>query len=185
VWRALVLTMSLSIFAPAAPAEAQPEFVRSHSVRSSRANSDPCRPNDRPCWEAHIAHQRNVNLWWAEIVKAQRFRRDMDRLARWLAAQAERDAYRGSCGGSLPSCAVLRRESGGDPRIWNGGCYAPYGWRGLSPCGRSSASGRWQIVRGTWNYCRTGYVNAADAPVRVQDDCARKILRVQPCAWCL
>lgn len=70
-------------------------------------------------------------------------------------------------GGVLPPCSVMRRESGGDPRIWNGGCYAPVGHRGNSPCGVSSASGLYQFVRGTWNNFG-GFVNAADAPVSVQ-----------------
>lgn len=76
------------------------------------------------------------------------------------------------CGGDLPPCAVLRRESGGDPRKWNGGCYAPVGWTGRSPCGTSSASGLWQFVRGTWNGYG-GYLNAADAPAEVQNEKAR------------
>lgn len=74
----------------------------------------------------------------------------------------------GACGGSLPPCATMRRESGGDLRIWNGGCYAPVGHRGSSPCGSSSASGKWQFVRGTWaNF--GGFLNAADAPESLQD----------------
>lgn len=80
----------------------------------------------------------------------------------------------GACGGDLPPCYVLNRESGGDPRIWNGGCYAPVGWRGSSPCGSSSASGLWQFVRGTWGGFG-GYVNAADAPVSVQNERARQL----------
>lgn len=77
------------------------------------------------------------------------------------------------CGGSLPSCSIMQRESHGDTRIWNGGCYAPIGWTGSrSPCGGSTASGKWQIVRGTWNGF-DGYLNAADAPEAVQDAKAR------------
>lgn len=88
-------------------------------------------------------------------------------------AAAEQAAYpSGQCGGDLPPCWVMRRESRGDIRIWNGGCYAPVGWTGLSPCGSSSASGKWQFVRGTWAGFG-GYVNAADAPEAVQDAKAR------------
>lgn len=66
----------------------------------------------------------------------------------------------GSCGGSLPPCAVLARESGGDPTVYNSE--------------GSGASGRWQIMPGTWgNY--DGYANAADAPVSVQDERAAQI----------
>ena len=80
----------------------------------------------------------------------------------------------GQCGGSLPPCWVLRKESRGDIRIWNGGCYAPIGWAGGPPCrnGLSTASGKWQTTRGSWKR-HGGYLNAADAPERVQDERAR------------
>lgn len=74
------------------------------------------------------------------------------------------------CGGSLPPCWVLKRESGGDPRIWNGRCYMPVGSYGQ--CGRSTASGLWQFLRSTWAGFG-GYVNAADAPAEVQNEKAR------------
>lgn len=69
----------------------------------------------------------------------------------------------------------MMRESGGDIRIWNGRCYAPVGHLGLSPCGSSSASGKWQFTRRTWQALppSAGYVNAADAPESVQDAAAR------------
>lgn len=84
-----------------------------------------------------------------------------------------------SCGGSLPPCYVMNRESGGGYiNLWNGGggpgCTAPYGWTGKSPCGSSSASGKWQFVRGTWARFG-GYLNAADAPESVQDAKARQV----------
>lgn len=89
-------------------------------------------------------------------------------------------AYPGGCGGDLPPCFVLDRESGGDPRVWNGGCYAPVGWAGTSPCGTSSASGRWQHLRATWQASAlpevaVQFLNAADAPVYWQDDTARRM----------
>lgn len=81
----------------------------------------------------------------------------------------------GRCGGDLPPCYVMTRESRGDIRIWNGGCHAPTGWSGgSSPCGGSTASGKWQFIRGTWaGY--GGYLNAADAPESVQDAKARQL----------
>lgn len=77
------------------------------------------------------------------------------------------------CGGDLPPCYVLRRESlmAADPvRVWNGNCYMPVG--STSQCGRSSASGLWQFLRSTWNHFG-GYLNAADAPLEVQNEKAR------------
>lgn len=73
---------------------------------------------------------------------------------------------RKSCGGDLPPCYVMIRESKGYINIWNGGC--------TYPCGSSTASGKWQFVRGTWaGY--GGYRNAADAPESVQDAKARSL----------
>lgn len=85
----------------------------------------------------------------------------------------------GKCGGNLPPCSVMNRESGGDPHIWNGSCYAPSGHQGTSPCGSSSASGKWQMVRGTWQATNagrsSGYANAADAPEHIQDAAAAEL----------
>ena len=67
-------------------------------------------------------------------------------------------ATTGACGGDLPPCYVLARESGGDIHVYN--------YSG------SGASGKWQIMPATWNNY-SGYANAADAPESVQDDKAR------------
>jgi hypothetical protein len=78
------------------------------------------------------------------------------------------------CGGDLPPCWVLHRETPqGDPAVWNGGCHAPVGYDGPGPCG-STASGLWQFLRSTWARFR-GYVNAADAPPEVQNEKARQL----------
>lgn len=79
------------------------------------------------------------------------------------------------CGGDLPPCYVLKRESmmaADPPRVWNGNCYMPVGSYGQ--CGRSTASGLWQVLRSTWRGF-AGYVNAADAPVDVQNAFARQL----------
>ncbi len=57
------------------------------------------------------------------------------------------------CGGSLPTCAILRCESGGNPTADNP---------------RSSASGLWQILDSTWNGYG-GYSRAKYAPASVQN----------------
>jgi Transglycosylase-like domain len=64
----------------------------------------------------------------------------------------------GRCGGVLPPCYVMQRESGGDIRAEN-------------PV--SSASGKWQFIDGTWDGYG-GYAHASDAPEEVQDAKARE-----------
>lgn len=66
----------------------------------------------------------------------------------------------GACGGDLPPCYVMERESGGDTTIYN--------HEG------SGASGKWQFMYGTWDGYG-GYENAADAPEYVQDQKAREV----------
>lgn len=62
------------------------------------------------------------------------------------------------CGGGLPPCWVLYRES-----------------RGTNVQNRhSSASGYWQFIRSTWAGFG-GYQNARDAPASVQDAAARNL----------
>lgn len=65
----------------------------------------------------------------------------------------------GACGGSLPPCCVMMRESGGDPTAVNTS---------------SGASGKWQFMTSTWaNY--GGYPTAASAPESVQDEKAAQL----------
>lgn len=64
-----------------------------------------------------------------------------------------------ACGGDLPPCYVLMRESKGNPRALNAG---------------SGASGLWQFMDGTWaGY--GGYSKAMYAPVAVQNAKARLV----------
>ncbi len=65
----------------------------------------------------------------------------------------------GACGGNLPPCCVMMRESRGNPTAVNPS---------------SGASGKWQFMSGTWaNY--KGYPTAAAAPEAVQDERAAQI----------
>jgi hypothetical protein len=59
----------------------------------------------------------------------------------------------GRCGGNLPPCCVMNRESGGNIHAQNPS---------------SSASGKWQFIDSTWNGYG-GYAHASDAPESVQD----------------
>lgn len=63
------------------------------------------------------------------------------------------------CGGRLPTCEILRKESGGNPR-------------GTDP--RSSASGLWAFIDSTWAGFG-GYRHAKDAPVSVQNQKAAQL----------
>ena len=83
------------------------------------------------------------------------------RLAAWHKAEQARRAAAaypsGQCGGDLPPCYVMRRESGGDIHAQNP---------------RSTASGKWQFLDSTWaGY--GGYAKARYAPEKVQDAKAR------------
>jgi hypothetical protein len=69
------------------------------------------------------------------------------------------EAGSGRCGGDLPPCSVMQRESGGNIRAQNPS---------------SSASGKWQFIDSTWNGYG-GYASAADAPEAVQDAKAREL----------
>ncbi|MCU1453449.1 MAG: transglycosylase [Acidimicrobiales bacterium] len=65
----------------------------------------------------------------------------------------------GRCGGDLPPCCVMMRESGGNIHAQNPS---------------SSASGKWQFIDSTWaGY--GGYAHAKDAPESVQDAKAREL----------
>lgn len=63
------------------------------------------------------------------------------------------------CGGDLPTCAIMECENKG-------------AITGKNPS--SSASGKWQIVDGTWGGYG-GYAHAQDAPEAVQDAKAREL----------
>jgi membrane protein involved in colicin uptake len=66
----------------------------------------------------------------------------------------------GACGGNLPPCYVMNRESRGSLTVYN--------------TEGSGASGKWQFMPGTWNGYG-GYANAADAPESVQDARAAQV----------
>ncbi len=123
---------------------------------------------DRACWERIIARQHAERLYWAEVVKRQKREAEARRIARIYAfahaveqARLARLAYpSGQCGGSLPPCYVMRRESGGNIRAQNP---------------RSTASGKWQFLDSTWRRipAASGYAKARHAPEHVQDAAAR------------
>ncbi len=141
-------TLSLTILActPSAAANATPA-----------PTTTPTATCDRACWEAIQLRQRNERAWWAEVVRQQQARAAWARLTAHLAATRTSSYRPGQCGGSLPPCYVMRRESGGNIRAQNP---------------RSTASGKWQFLDSTWARYG-GYAKARHAPESVQDAKAR------------
>lgn len=131
------------------------------------------RPEDAARYRAWVTHARHVYLYRlmaahhkAELARAEARRRA--EAARPKPGPGGLIMGRRSCGGDLPPCYVMMRESKGYINIWNGGC--------SYPCGSSSASGKWQAIRSSWGGYG-GYRNAADAPESVQDAWARRLWR--------
>jgi len=124
-------------------------------------------------WNAAVAYAQAIEFAIAvEEAEAAERRRETRTADRSAPAQPAVQGS-GACGGDLPPCAVMRRESGGNLTVWTGGCYLPVGYTGKNPCNdTSTASGKWQFTRSTWDGF-AGYVNAADAPEAVQDEHAR------------
>lgn len=75
------------------------------------------------------------------------------------AAPAPTNYGSGACGGDLPPCYVMMRESGGSITAQNP---------------TSTASGKWQVLDSTWQGFG-GYAKARYAPESVQDDFARRL----------
>jgi hypothetical protein len=134
---------------------------------------------------AHRKASTPTQHFFAEVQRAYQLVAYMDRLRSEhdaatltaLAAQAQQGAAQshergrqrenasmqapssGHCGGELPPCYIMERESGGSLGAENPG---------------SSASGKWQFLDSTWkNY--GGYAHASDAPESVQDSRAREL----------
>lgn len=140
---------------PADASESQPPTA--FATTTTNASPPSC---DRACWERIIARQHAERIWWAEVVRQQHARAAWARLLAHLEAQRRASVYRsGQCGGSLPPCYVMRRESGGNIRAQNP---------------RSTASGKWQFLDSTWRRHR-GYAKARHAPEWVQDERARQL----------
>lgn len=132
--------------------------------------------NDRLDETVALAEAEAIRAWndyqlflWAEAVR-QAEEAERARLAE-VERQRQADAARqrqerpiatpgtGRCGGDLPPCYVMMRESGGNITAQNP---------------RSTASGKWQFLRSTWGGYG-GYLNAKDAPESVQDERARQL----------
>ena len=168
---ALLGLASAAAFAlPAAPAEtkapARPSTAAADTARADEALADRALEQiARDRFAKAIDHNNRVTL----LRTIARQRALEEAAARKAAAEeaAKRRAQRaqapapssGRCGGDLPPCCVMQRESGGNIHAQNP---------------TSSASGKWQFVDGTWNGYG-GYSSAAQAPESVQDAKAREL----------
>jgi len=109
-------------------------------------------------------------VWWnrmaaknAETVRAKTGLGYDSQSSPYTTRVAPVSAPSGNCGGDLPPCWIMMRESRGNIRAMN----------------PSGAAGKWQIMPGTWNGYG-GYHSAADAPEWVQDAKARTMAL---CNW--
>lgn len=114
-------------------------------------------------WAA--AYRRHeIRMWKAAIREKQIrdwiWRTNYNKMIAHLKAEKARKSYpRGLCGGDLPPCYVMMRESKGNITAQNP---------------RSTASGKWQFLDSTWAGFG-GYAKARYAPERVQDAKARAL----------
>lgn len=109
---------------------------------------------------AHIRQVQYVQLVaYHDALVAQQAAAAAPRITRAPRTEAYASSGSGRCGGNLPPCCVMERESRGSLTAHN-----PH----------SSASGKWQFVNGTWNNF-DGYPTAASAPESVQDAKAAQV----------
>ena len=129
------------------------------------------RTNEQVWNEAVLENAINYNTWMANAAEyeaeqaraaaAAKARAEAQRVASTpgRSAPTARTPSSGRCGGDLPSCCIMNRESGGSLTAKNPS---------------STASGKWQFINGTWGGYG-GYAEAWMAPEHVQDAKAREL----------
>lgn len=154
------LTITLTVLVGCSTAAAQPAPPASKPDASS-VTRQPARPTDAEvaAWKAEVAAQQRraaADAAWRAAVTAYADALWRARVhAYWQATHYPH----GLCGGDLPPCWVMMRESRGDIHAQNP---------------RSTASGKWQFLDSTWaGY--GGYRKARYAPEQVQDAKARQV----------
>ena len=171
-WPLAVGVLTIAAMAMAAPmVAAEPAGAPARSVEAAA----PARPVHKAATMGHrrtkptAAEVRRLNFArWIQHAKRQKWiqameakhKADLLKLAKAKADAAAKAAAaypHGACGGDLPPCWVMMRESKGDIHARNP---------------RSSASGKWQFIRSTWAGFG-GYSDAYLAPESVQDAKAR------------
>lgn len=114
---------------------------------------------DRQQWNTVVWVNHTNFDRWVDETEQRLAAEELARTERAAAARAERNINAnpsgggGRCGGNLPPCCVMQRESGGSITAQNP---------------TSTASGKWQFINGTWNGYG-GYAEAWQAPESVQD----------------
>lgn len=171
-WPLPASLLALGAFAVAAPmvaaepasAPVQPTAVEASPAEPVRATTPEGELSEEDLRRFREAVARNeatarlmASLERAAAVEAARQEAIRAEAARQEAARQEAArqaaAPSGRCGGNLPPCWVMQRESGGNITAQNP---------------TSTASGKWQFINGTWaGY--GGYAEAWMAPEHVQD----------------
>jgi hypothetical protein len=112
-------------------------------------------------WDAAIGHNWIVAARWLSAHASARTRAPhrAHSVHSSPASSSTASSGSGTCGGNLPPCYVMMRESGGSLTAEN-------------PV--STASGKWQFLDSTWDGYG-GYAHASDAPESVQDARAAQV----------
>lgn len=152
---------------PTPPEDASPSSPPAAPAPLDRDTEAPRHPTARELL-VRVARERAVATLelvavarWRDAVEAatRSVRRGVRPARARVTPSAQGHSGSGRCGGDLPPCCVMARESGGDIRAEN-------------PV--STASGKWQFIDGTWAGFG-GYAHASDAPEAVQDARAREL----------
>lgn len=115
---------------------------------------------DRQTWNTAVwVNTTNERLWIERQEQLAETERQAAREAEERIAPSVNTPSSGRCGGNLPPCCVMERESGGSLTAKNP---------------TSSASGKWQFISSTWAGFG-GYAEAYLAPESVQDAKARQL----------
>lgn len=161
---------------PRAYVEHVPDGTPTDDSQADQAETASTPPTTTPIEVAYaptIAEQQwyiDVILYeeWVRAAEYAQAQADAAAAERERAAEGERNRREqhattqstpGRCGGDLPPCYVMMRESGGNITAQNP---------------TSTASGKWQALDSTWNNFG-GYPKARLAPESVQDDFARRL----------
>ena len=175
----LVSALVVALFAPFLIAAHLPDDAPTRPIPAKIRTVEEAHPIDnpwlalRPVVEARLAAEAKAD---ADLLHSAYYLRSTyeakvaaDARRRAAAAKAKARTVRrapaaarygsGACGGDLPPCYVMMRESRGSLTAQN-----PY----------STASGKWQFLRGTWGGYG-GYAEAWMAPESVQDARARQL----------